>query len=486
MRGLTTLSLLRARSDEGASVERARRRAIVVMRWLSAADVAGVALAMLVLALVAGSPLAPDVREPGWSALIAIVVIPVVLGLGGLRAPGVGVRGDIREQERIATCVALAALVWLLVPMLVADQTAGREEALTALVGAPLVVASIVLCRYHVRRRLRRHYPERVLILGAGSTGQALAQAVRWSSGAEIAGFVDDLPRELAGSLADVPVFPETTNLDEIAQMTGATRLVVAFSRRPAEEVLASIRESRCASLPISVVPRYYEITPGHATVSELGGFPMLNMSSARLSPGARIGKRALDIVIATGALVVLAPVLAVIAAAIKLTSRGPVFFRQERVGYRGRPFRIVKFRTMYAGAELQRAQMAHLNEMVGGGPLFKMRNDPRVTPVGRILRRTSLDELPQLLNVLGGSMSLVGPRPFVTHEARQIDGWATVRLELVPGITGLWQVRGRNDVPFEEMVRLDYLYVSNWSPWWDIRILLETIPRVLTGRGAS
>ncbi len=147
--------------------------------------------------------------------------------------------------------------------------------------------------------------------------------------------------------------------------------------------------------------------------------------------------------------------------------------------------FKIVKFRTMVADAEAQRMAMAHLNEMEGSGPLFKMANDPRITKVGAFLRKTSLDELPQLWNVLRGEMSLVGPRPFVVHESEQITGWAGRRLDTTPGITGLWQVLGRNDIPFDEMVKLDYVYVTNWSLWWDIKILLRTIPTVLGRKGA-
>ena len=295
-------------------------------------------------------------------------------------------------------------------------------------------------------------------------------------------------------TVADVPVYPKTVIEDDIPRLglvdaieaSGATQLILAFSRRSDEDVLEYIRDAGGIPIPISIVPRYFEITPPHATVAELHGFPLITLSSARLSVGARIAKRGMDILFAGGGLLVLSPVLLLIAIAIKLDSHGAVFFRQERMGSRGRVFRIWKFRTMNPDAEAQRFDLAHLNDMADSGPLFKIKDDPRVTRVGRFLRKTSLDELPQLFNVVGGSMSLVGPRPFVTHEAIQIGGWGARRLDLTPGITGLWQVMGRNDVPFEEMVRLDYMYVTNWSVWWDLRLLLQTIPRVLTGRGAS
>jgi lipopolysaccharide/colanic/teichoic acid biosynthesis glycosyltransferase len=181
-------------------------------------------------------------------------------------------------------------------------------------------------------------------------------------------------------------------------------------------------------------------------------------------------------------ALVLLAPFLSLMAIAIKLDSPGPVFFRQPRRGRQDHEFRIYKFRTMRSDAESLRDGLVTLNE--SDGPLFKIRDDPRVTRVGRFLRRWSMDEVPQLLNVVRGEMSLVGPRPFVVYEDDMIDGWARRRLDLTPGITGVWQVLGRNDIGYDEMVKLDYLYVTNWSLWWDIKLVLQTIPIVFGRRG--
>jgi lipopolysaccharide/colanic/teichoic acid biosynthesis glycosyltransferase len=203
-----------------------------------------------------------------------------------------------------------------------------------------------------------------------------------------------------------------------------------------------------------------------------------------RLGRASRVLKRGFDVVVSSVLLVVVAPLLALVALAIRLDSRGPAIFRQPRRGRDGSTFLMLKFRTMYAGAEGRRDAVLHLNGV--DGPLFKVKgHDPRVTRIGGFLRRTSLDELPQLWNVLRGEMSLVGPRPFVLYEADQITGWARRRLDMTPGITGLWQVLGRNDMPFEDMVKLDYLYVTNWSVWWDLKILCQTIPVVLGKRGA-
>ena len=178
--------------------------------------------------------------------------------------------------------------------------------------------------------------------------------------------------------------------------------------------------------------------------------------------------------------LLVAAPFFAAVAVIIKATSAGPVFFRQVRTGRNEQPFSMMKFRTMYRDAESRRHELDHLNEV--DGPLFKVQNDPRVTRVGRFLRRTSLDEFPQLINVWKGDMSLVGPRPFVVSEAMEIEGWARKRFEARPGMTGLWQVSGRNELSHLELCRLDYLYVASWSFWWDMQILWQTPGHHLPG----
>jgi lipopolysaccharide/colanic/teichoic acid biosynthesis glycosyltransferase len=183
---------------------------------------------------------------------------------------------------------------------------------------------------------------------------------------------------------------------------------------------------------------------------------------------------------------VILAPVLAAIAALIKLESPGPVFFRQERMGAGGRTFQIFKFRSMSADAEERKGEVSDLNIHREDGPkMFKAANDPRVTPRGRFLRKWSLDELPQLFNVVRGDMSLVGPRPLILGEDENIHGHRRRRLHITPGVTGLWQVLGRSDIPFAEMVTLDYIYVTNWSLWGDVKLLVRTVPVVFRGKGA-
>jgi len=392
----------------------------------------------------------------------------------------------IDEARRVAVAVGFAGLAWMLIVTLFTERVIDGSLALLLTSWMIVTTFTTLACRRSIRRRAMLADPERLLIIGAGTTAQVLARRVADTAGVTVVGFIDDDPLPLDPSLEGIPVFDDSSGLSPVIEVTGATRVVIAFSRRSSTDILESIRNSRFGGIPISVVPRYFEITPAHAQLSEIDGVPLLDLHSARLSWGSRLAKRILDVTVASVGLIILSPLFLAVAIGIKATSPGGVFFGQLRTGHNGKVFRMWKFRTMVQDAEGFRMGLAHLNEMGESTPLFKIRHDPRVTRIGRILRRYSIDELPQLINVVNGTMSLVGPRPFVCHEADQMLGWSQRRLDLVPGITGLWQVRGRNDVPYEEMIRLDYMYVTNWSVWWDIRLLLQTIPGVLTGRGAS
>ena len=321
--------------------------------------------------------------------------------------------------------------------------------------------------------------PRRTIIVGAGPVGQLVRRKIHAHPeyGLDLVGFVDDREHELRlGSVNELTRLVDEREIDWV---------VIADSDAPYDETLALLRGVRRPDVHLSIVPTYFELFASNATIEDIEGMPVVSLPPLRLSRTVRALKRGVDIVASGLGLLVLSPLLVGCAIAIKLDSKGPVFFRQRRHGRGGTEFRIFKFRTMVQDAEAQRFALAAQNDMEGGGPLFKLHEDPRVTRVGRFLRKSSIDELPQLINVLKGEMSLVGPRPFVVHESEQITGWAGRRLETTPGITGLWQVLGRNDIPFEEMVKLDYIYVTNWSLWWDIKILCQTIPVVLARRGA-
>ncbi len=345
-------------------------------------------------------------------------------------------------------------------------------------------LALVPACRYLVRSFVMpvMMAPRRALIVGAGTTGRAVERkiAAHPSYGLELVGFLDDDPETTEG----MSVIGPTRDLTRVVEELEIDWVIVTLSRGAYDETLDLVRAVRRPDVHLSIVPSFYELFASNATIEDIEGLPVVSLPPMRFSRSVVFLKRAVDLVAAGLGLLLLSPVLLGIAVAIKLDSRGPVFFRQRRWGRGGREFRIVKFRTMVDGAEALKPSVEERND-IEGGPLFKIREDPRITRVGAWLRRTSLDELPQLWNVLRGEMSLVGPRPFVVDEACQITGWAGRRAETTPGITGLWQVMGRTDLPFEEMVKLDYIYVTNWSLWWDIKILFQTIPAILARRGA-
>ena len=220
-----------------------------------------------------------------------------------------------------------------------------------------------------------------------------------------------------------------------------------------------------------------------HMEIEEIAGVPMIGIKEVGISGFSQFIKRMVDIVIAGAGLFLFAPLMGLLALMVKMESPGPVLFKQERVGKNGRPFTIYKFRSMVDGADYQKEALQAFNE--ADGPLFKIRNDPRMTRLGKLMRRLSVDELPQLYNILVGDMSLVGPRPPIPAEVEQYTDWHKRRLEIAPGLTGLSQVSGRSELSFDEMALLDIYYIENWSPALDTKILLQTIPRVIFGSGA-
>jgi exopolysaccharide biosynthesis polyprenyl glycosylphosphotransferase len=258
-------------------------------------------------------------------------------------------------------------------------------------------------------------------------------------------------------------------------------RVIVAPRSTDAAEMLEVIRVAKLEGVRVTVLPRLFEVVGSSVEFDQIDGLTMLGVRRFGLSRSSRAVKRIFDLVGSTILLAAAAPVMAVIAIAIRLDTPGPMLFRQLRVGRDGRYFHMLKFRSMVADADRRKAELLHLNETEG---LFKITEDPRITRVGRWLRRSSLDELPQLFNVWRGEMSLVGPRPLVLDEDAQVQGLDRARLQLTPGMTGPWQVLGSTRVPMREMVVIDYLYAANWSLWSDMKILLRTIPHMLSGRG--
>jgi exopolysaccharide biosynthesis polyprenyl glycosylphosphotransferase len=325
------------------------------------------------------------------------------------------------------------------------------------------------------------------VIVGAGDVGQTVARKFLHHPeyGINVVGFVDSAPKERGDDLEHLVLLGPPSELPEFIRLLDVERVVFAFSNESHEDVLALIRELRDLNVQIDIVPRLFDLIGPGVEMHTVEGMPLVGLSTLHLSRSSKLLKRSLDTTLALLGLALLAPLFALVAIAIKLTSEGPVFFRQRRVGEGGDPFDVFKFRTMTRDAEERKHELAHLNRHLaaGGDPrMFKIVNDPRVTRVGRVLRKYFIDELPQLINVVRGEMSLIGPRPLILDEARYVDDWGRRRLDLKPGMTGVWQVLGRSAISFEEMVKLDYLYVTTWSLGNDVRLLLQTVPLVLRG----
>jgi len=326
-----------------------------------------------------------------------------------------------------------------------------------------------------------------VLIVGTGPLARALAEAIvhhqYW--GYRLLGFVTSA--EEGGALSPRVRYPLLGKLDElpaIVEQNVVDEIIFAVSRHEVddlEDLFLSLQEQGIITrFALNFFP-HAQVKP---SIEELDGMPLLTFANTPSSPAQLFVKRLVDVAIALALLLLGLPVALLVALAIKLTSSGTVFFRQTRCGLNGRTFTLYKFRTMVEGAEARRRDLEHLNEM--DGPVFKVKGDPRITWLGRFLRKFSLDELPQLWNVLRGDMSLVGPRPPIPEEVARYERWQRRRLAMKPGLTCLWQISGRNQLDFQRWMELDLEYIDSWSPWLDLKILAKTIPVVLSGRGAS
>jgi exopolysaccharide biosynthesis polyprenyl glycosylphosphotransferase len=326
---------------------------------------------------------------------------------------------------------------------------------------------------------------QRTVIIGSGVVAAHVVQRLELAPhlALETIGLVDDDVH--VESSPDLPRLGRLQDLGDILKRYDVDRVIVAFSRSGHDELLRCIRTCWDNRVAVDIVPRLFEFLDGARTIDQVGGMPMLSITLPQMSSSARAVKRVSDIVMSVLMLTAIFPLHMLIALAIKLDSRGPIFFSQKRVGRDGRVFRVFKYRSMFIDADARKQEYAQLNDATDG-VMFKIHDDPRITRVGRFLRRTSLDELPQLINVLRGEMSLVGPRPLIAEETAAFkEPWHQRRLDLRPGLTGPWQIYGRSDIPFQDMLRFDYQYVAGWSLGRDLKIVLATIPVLYSGRGA-
>ena len=488
--GAPTTSEATLSADAVPSVQLARpgtsRRYTRLALWIALTDVLAVEAAILLTRFARFGFSHPGPNFVGILVLAPVVWVPI---FAAFNLYSLSRLSPAEEFRRLFEASGLAVAAKLVLTLLLIHGSI--EDALSRgwLLMAWLLALLLVLItrqlwhKYMGRLRARGGLSYRTVILGANEEAVRIAHTLGPNplgyrpvglistglaheelDGLALLGTVNDLPAIIEAHGIEC-VFVASTAIDPAA----LKRVTRALRRYPVE---------------VKVSANMSEILSSRLTVQPVGDLLALSLRPASLTGPQAVAKRSFDLLAATLALVVLAPMWMAIALLIKVTSRGPVLYRQERVGKDGRTFTMYKFRTMIRGADLLLPQLLERNEF-HGGVLFKLKNDPRVTPVGRWLRAWSLDELPQILNVIKGDMSLVGPRPALPNEVATYEDWHRVRLEVRPGITGLWQVGGRSDLSFDDYVRLDLFYIENWSVTYDLYILGKTIPAVLMRKGA-
>ena len=472
-----------------------RRRGWLVRRMLLLADIVGLTLAYVLAHLVFGDPATNgDHVRPFVETLLFVATLPVwivVAKIYGLYDHDEERTDHSTADDLVGVFHLITVGTWLIFAGGMLTGLA-KPELARLLFFWGLAIALVTSFRAGARAFCRRRiaYVQNAVIVGAGDVGQLVARKLLQHPeyGVNLVGFLDVDPKERRSDLEHLRVLGPPERLPGIVRTFDIERVLIAFSNDTHEETLNLIRSVKDLNVQVDIVPRLFEIVGPGLCIHTVEGVPLMGLPPLRLSHSSRLLKRVVDLVVGGIALVAMAPVFAFIALRIKMDSPGPVFFRQTRVGIGDSTFRIYKFRTMTVDADERKQELAHLNihAQPGGDPrMFKVPDDPRTTNVGRWLRRYSLDELPQLLNVMKGEMSLVGPRPLIADEDRHVAEWARKRVHLKPGITGLWQILGRSEIPFEEMTKLDYIYVTNWSLGGDLSIILKTIPAVFRTRRA-
>ncbi|RPJ46853.1 MAG: sugar transferase [Candidatus Latescibacterota bacterium] len=361
-----------------------------------------------------------------------------------------------------------------------------------------LSVVRIGVVRVRILRNQKRDpFRCRVLVVGAGEMGTQFVKLARLTMDHvyEVVGFVDDDPAKKGSRVEDIPVLGSTAEIERLTEENEVERIFLAVRGLREEQVIDLYSRCMRAKVPVKMVSDQFQLISSAATLERVDGVPTLGVRENSMRGIAYGAKRASDVLISSVLLILLLPLFGMIAFLVKAFSPGPIFFRQTRAGRNGAPFEFFKFRTMRTGTD-DRIHREYATNFISGKdpesgtdesekPVYKMKRDPRVTKVGLVLRKTSLDELPQLYNVLRGEMSLVGPRPPIVYELQHYKEWHMRRLEAKPGLTGLWQVSGRSEVPFNEMVLLDLYYIDHWSLKLDLEILLRTVPVILFGKGA-
>ncbi|MCZ2830214.1 sugar transferase [Modestobacter sp. VKM Ac-2986] len=457
---------------------RHRRRLIAVEATLAAVAAAAVLSAR-----------ADDVAPTGgllWASLSLVVAWPTLLAVtGAYEERSFGIGSDEFHRVSRAGLLLLAGLGFL-------SYAAELDLSRALVVGAVPTLALVTLLERYAARRVLHHQRaqgrgvKRVVVVGRGGAVLELVDRLQRTQHAGlqvVAACVTPDDRSRVARAAGLPVAGLDDVLDLARRVQADTIAVTSASETAAQYLRTLSWQLEGTGLELLVAPGLVEVAGPRLHIRPFDGLPLLSVEQPRFTGWRRVVKGALDRSVALVALLALAPVFAGLALAVRLTSPGPVLYRQERVGLGGRHFTMLKFRSMVDGAHSQVAGLSDGND--ADGLLFKIRHDPRVTPLGRHMRRFSLDELPQLVNVLRGTMSLVGPRPPLPAEVARYDSEVSRRLLVTPGLTGLWQISGRSDLPWEEAVRLDLRYVENWSLALDLQILWKTARAVVRASGA-
>jgi exopolysaccharide biosynthesis polyprenyl glycosylphosphotransferase len=458
------------------------RRDALFRRALLVADIAAI-LGALILTVVLSSRRVP--LHLTWESFVGVPPLLIGAKLLGLydRDETLLRRTTLDEAPKLFQLATLCTLVALLAGRLVVAGTLDRREALFLWV---VLAAMLLLARASARGIALWLGPvERCLFIGDERSAEVVGAKLNGHGGvkAKIIAHLD--MGQVAPWSTDAFSAPRLTEIRDLAQTLDVHRAIIApgwGADADASETLNLVRTLKAVDVRVSVLPRMLEVVGSAVEFDDLHGVTLLGVRRFDLTRSSAALKRAFDVLGASLGLLAISPLLIAVAILIKLDTRGPVLFSQLRVGRHGRRFHMIKFRTMVPDADAMKDALRDRNEAKEG--LFKIAQDPRVTRMGRFLRITALDELPQLFNIVKGEMSLVGPRPLIVEEDERIEGWHRRRLELMPGMTGPWQILGPSRVPLKEMVALDYLYVANWSLWTDVKILLRTVPHVFGRRG--
>ena len=458
-------------------------RRVARIASLLALDFAGIFAAILTAlclkaALLDAWNLRASLNEAQETVAFAYLVAALLFARSGLYAE----RAARPGLTKIVASLFQTTLVTLLFAVVNGEQFSSYYIFYGSLFFSVLYVSALRHCYEGLTGWLLRlaGYRRRAVLVGTGHHIEAVAHALRDGSGdIEVMGFVSLSPRpdnglRSLGRLDDIEAIAAEHRLDEV---------IIADPDFPEQEAVELVDRCHQRGVRVRVAPSTMGILVHRAEFVPGQTVPLFELKPPVFDGIDFAVKRAFDVVVSVLLLLVAAPALLAMAVAVRLTSRGPVIYRSWRPGIGGAPFACLKFRTMYRDADQRQADLESLNE--ASGALFKIRDDPRMTPVGRFLRRYSLDELPQLWNVVRGEMSLVGPRPLPQRDYERLEDWHKKRYLVLPGITGLWQVSGRSELDFDDLVRLDFLYLESWSPFLDLSILLKTVPAVFTRRGA-